>query len=696
MHIFEGTELYPEIQRIVKEVAVKKGEFQSRYDEITKLYEDIKDADIEKELTADLVGDYLFSDEDFIRRLSTENRSIFDKLRDEIKYLCKVATAGSKELKELEKAKKLFEKVYRESGAEKNTAEGGVIKYSLMNDVPFEDNVKDIVNMTDEVALKNKEQGNFIRVMNKTPSVILENVKDAGDYEVIIRFDALYLASRKEGVLKGNYHNLGKDIITKLPEFIEDPDAIVRMNDGRLNLYTTIKTPKGSNGIISMEMNAVKDINSKNDKYNLVVTVFSAKDNYIKNKLAENGVKIEYKKEDLSQVNHQLHEWLATVNDKSSANSIPNSTENVKQKGDFSLSSKDTAPKKYGNYNVYGEDVMLEGKAKPKGKAEITAPTRESIAEGKKKVITDAPIRADVKNDLLSRSAESFGITKPGDYVQVQRQVFDTLEKEGFFSDEGSRSRTVTNSDSSMQVEINKKGIKETFNYDNYGKFSRKYKGVKLETVRMLPQIIENGKLVSDDVDNYHNEESSVKFAYIESEVEIDGQSIYVKIDIKKSPQKNKFWVHSINIKEKVNGLPANDSKSLKRDYIPTDSTESISNADENVNSEDNGGKQILGESQLRTAEPKKNNIRAAWKSFLRNFVSKGAEVETGSVVTSNSSILDSTENVKQNSKMSLSSPNTAPKTDLYLLFPLFFAESCKHEIFANQKRSFNEHSVSS
>lgn len=37
----------------------------------------------------------------------------------------------------------------------------------------------------------------------------------------------------------------------------------------------------------------------------------------------------------------------------------------------------------------------------------------------------------------------------------------------------------------------------------------------------------------------------------------------------------------------------------------------------------------------------------------------------------------------------------TAPKTDLYLLFPLFFAESCKHEIFANQKRSFHEHTVS-
>ena len=149
-----------------------------------------------------MVGDYLFTDREFISRLSAEKPGVFKKIFDEIKYLCRVATAGSKEQKELEKVKKTFEELYRESKTEKNTAEGGVIKYSLMNDVPFEDNVKDIVNMTDEVALKNKEQGNFIRVMNKTPSVILENVKDAGDYEVIIRFDALYLDSRKEGVLK--------------------------------------------------------------------------------------------------------------------------------------------------------------------------------------------------------------------------------------------------------------------------------------------------------------------------------------------------------------------------------------------------------------------------------------------------------------------------------------------------------------
>lgn len=384
-HIFEGTELYSELQTMLKAVAESKGEYQARYDEISKLYEGIEGADIEKELTADLVGDYIFTDSDFISRLSAEKPGVFKKLFDEIKYLCRVAASDSKEAKELEKVKRVFETAYKESVDVKNTAdEGGVIRYSLMNDVAFEDNVKDVINMADDVALKKKEQGNFIRVMNNTPSVILDNVKDAGNYEVIIRFDALYLASRKDGVLEGHYHNLGEDIIKKLPEFIENPDAIVRMNNGRLNLFTTIKTPKGNNGIISMEMNTVKDINSKYNKYNLVVSVFSAKDNYTRNNLYKNGKNVEYKKEDLSQVNPQLYEWLTIINDKSSIDSIPNSTENVKQDGSFSLSAENTAPKKHGDYNIYGEDVMLEGETKSTSKREFTAPTRENIAEKKK------------------------------------------------------------------------------------------------------------------------------------------------------------------------------------------------------------------------------------------------------------------------------------------------------------------------
>ena len=115
-HILEGTELYTELQSVLFEYAKSKKDYQSRYDTLAALYKDVEDADIDAELTADLVGDYLFTDSDFISRLSTEHRNVFQKIYDEVKYLLKVATAGSKEARELEKVKRAFDKAYKESG----------------------------------------------------------------------------------------------------------------------------------------------------------------------------------------------------------------------------------------------------------------------------------------------------------------------------------------------------------------------------------------------------------------------------------------------------------------------------------------------------------------------------------------------------------------------------------------------------
>lgn len=124
--MLEGTELYKSLQQTIFDYAKSKGEYDSRLADLTNMYKDIKDANIEAELTADLVGDYLFQDSEFINRLSTENRNVFQKIYDEIKYLCRVVTAGSKEARELEKVKKAFEDAYRAD----NKAQGGT-KHSI-------------------------------------------------------------------------------------------------------------------------------------------------------------------------------------------------------------------------------------------------------------------------------------------------------------------------------------------------------------------------------------------------------------------------------------------------------------------------------------------------------------------------------------------------------------------------------------
>ena len=129
-HVLEGTELYDALRETVYNYAISKeglDSFNARLKATEELYKGM-DADPDAELTADLIGDYLFTDTDFINRLSTENRNIFQKMYDEIKYLSRVATAGSKEARELEKVKKTFEQVWREKATEKDGVE---TRYSL-------------------------------------------------------------------------------------------------------------------------------------------------------------------------------------------------------------------------------------------------------------------------------------------------------------------------------------------------------------------------------------------------------------------------------------------------------------------------------------------------------------------------------------------------------------------------------------
>lgn len=130
-HILKGTEFYDALEKVAIEFSKTKGDFATRMQTLRELYTGVyKGKDFEdmlrEELTADIVGEYLFNDTDFINKLSTEHRNIFQKIYDEIKYLCKVATAGSKEARELENLKKTFDKIYRESGNTK-----GETKYSL-------------------------------------------------------------------------------------------------------------------------------------------------------------------------------------------------------------------------------------------------------------------------------------------------------------------------------------------------------------------------------------------------------------------------------------------------------------------------------------------------------------------------------------------------------------------------------------
>lgn len=129
-HLLEGTEEYTLLQNAVKEYAKSKGDYDHRIKSTEKLYSGL-DADIENEVTSDLVGEYIFNDEEFIKKLSTSQPNVFTKIYDYVKHLYKTVTAGSQEARDLEKVKYRFEQAYKENVKGKTSEK---TKYSIQED----------------------------------------------------------------------------------------------------------------------------------------------------------------------------------------------------------------------------------------------------------------------------------------------------------------------------------------------------------------------------------------------------------------------------------------------------------------------------------------------------------------------------------------------------------------------------------
>lgn len=151
-------------------------------------------------------------------------------------------------------------------------------------------------------------------------------------------------------------------------------------------------------------------------------------------------------------------------------------------------------------------------------------------------------------NINLDEEVKSYKIEdKLNDYIAVQKQVIPILENENFYG-------CVKNNATGMEIDIGKKGIKETLGSGKrFQTLPRVIKELKIATIRSLPEIIRKSHLLEDDVLNVHGNDD--RFAYLCLDVEVNGIPFKITIDIKKTKEKNKFWVHNIRITEKNSQL---------------------------------------------------------------------------------------------------------------------------------------------
>ncbi len=174
-----------------------------------------------------MVGDYLFGDERFIKSLA-QNKNLFQRIFDEIKYLLKIAGKGTKQEKEFARLKRAFEKALSESKAEakaektKNTTDKeGDVKYSLSEvKIPTREELenKDPIEVIDIAT--SKTQGNFAERRNQ----ILDNVDEVISKPYLNQDTKTMIFLTRKSYTHA-FNNLGDiqlNAIEHLPELIEN------------------------------------------------------------------------------------------------------------------------------------------------------------------------------------------------------------------------------------------------------------------------------------------------------------------------------------------------------------------------------------------------------------------------------------------------------------------------------------------
>lgn len=134
---------------------------------------------------------------------------------------------------------------------------------------------------------------------------------------------------------------------------------------------------------------------------------------------------------------------------------------------------------------------------------------------------------------------------KWNDYIGVQKEVISVLKKRGYFDVD-----SVTNDETGMVIRLTAKGIKETIGKGKrFQNLPKHVKQQKIATIRSLPQLIKEGRLLQDNVENYHSATGET-FAYFMSGVLIDNMTYVVRIAVKKKCNSNHFYIHHIDMKK--------------------------------------------------------------------------------------------------------------------------------------------------
>ena len=271
-----------------------------------------------------------------------------------------------------------------------------------------------------ESGMVNRSELPFATVSNTTPQVLVDRA-GAQNLPIIMDYSSVYLAAKKAGDLPGHYHDLGAEVMAEIPGKLNDPVLMVKLDNGRINEVVQLTDKKGNPILVSFELSTVKNLGGSFNAYNLMLTAFGAKTNYI-NKLTSNPnntVLINNMPGATSQVNPQLNKLPGVINEAASG-SVDASLDGARRLPNGSIpggvSSDASEVSTSDNSIPTAEQNVNSGQAENSG--------RERERGFSKNVRTDNAMESDIRQSF-DENPESYSQLANKDTLSKAKEIYD-------------------------------------------------------------------------------------------------------------------------------------------------------------------------------------------------------------------------------------------------------------------------------
>ena len=312
------------MKKLIIDYASKNSEFSQALESLKQTY---GTNDVSSEVVADISGQ-LFGNQEFINNLSMQQPNIFKRIYNKIIELANKITGNSKQSLFIKDLKNKWETAYRNTSTEQAINNINEVQYHISPN--FSNEIDQVLNGT-------YESQNQVKARDYTPEILVNNGVPNLPMLITAKHIKSTIYSQKEAQKLGlptnkniNYHGLGKELLIKSIDSLDNPLAIYKQSENNYIIITEIQDNNGKNIIVPIE------INGKGTYNDLFIDENQIKSAYGKNNLEKyiqnNNLEKIYEKKGI------------TLNERVQYSNIGNSVENNIPQSDNVVNS-DTLPK---------------------------------------------------------------------------------------------------------------------------------------------------------------------------------------------------------------------------------------------------------------------------------------------------------------------------------------------------------------